>query len=154
MSMYPTLWSNSSGDSSGGHGGAREGVTDAIEQREEDALSGTLPDKVSSVWVREDEEDEDGLVIHSTKSSACCGSTRPAAENKDERVQRPRADEDAPCPRPALLPLDAEPACPRDSLPLLVVLPDIPNGLQRTKAVHTPSSFRCKLQRNGAVHTK
>ena len=79
--------------------------------------------------MREDEENEGGLVIHSTKSSAFCGSTWPADEKKDERVPRPRADEDAPCPRPALLPLDAEPACPllsaRDSLPLLVVLPDI-----------------------------
>ncbi|PIO15382.1 hypothetical protein AB205_0139640, partial [Aquarana catesbeiana] len=74
---------------SGGNGGAREGVTDAIEPREEAALAAALPDKVPWAWVREDEEDKDGLVIHSTKSSACCGSTRPAAEKKDvHTVQR------------------------------------------------------------------
>ena len=50
-------------------------------------------------------------------------------KKKDKRVPRPSADEDALCPRPALLPLVAEPAYPllsaRDCLPLLVVLPDI-----------------------------
>ena len=46
-------------------------MSDAIVQREEDALAAALPDKVSSAWVREDEEDENGLVIHSTNLSAC-----------------------------------------------------------------------------------
>ena len=54
-------------------GGATEGVAVEKEPVEWATLAAAVEGKLLGAWVSEEEEDEDGLLIHSTNSSTCCG---------------------------------------------------------------------------------